>query len=190
MHYPLSKSFIGPPDTGFTIIEVLMSLAIFSIGLLAMSALMSSSLMATGKIGIQTEAWTVLEDHAESLKAMAFYANDTNPSPTTFAQWTTTLPDLVAGNQTRLVLNNRYRVHWQVVNDLPIPAVTMPQPAATSPVIEGLVPAGVYTVSKTISVQVTLGNNQGIATPPVLANILASCQFVKTWVEGGELPYR
>lgn len=196
MRDSLSEHFTAPSHAGFTLIEVLMSLAIFSIGLLAMSALQSSSLMATGKSGAQTEAWAVLEDHVERLKAMPFYANNNSlddDGDGTIDEWDETMPDLVAGNQTRIALG-RYKIHWQVVDDLPIPAVKMPPDTADDPVVVGSsgagVPAGTYTVSKTISVQISRGNDLTPLTRPTTANTLASCQFVKTWAGAGQRPYR
>ena len=206
MPYSPSKYNLNPSNSGFTIIEVLIALAIFSIGLLAMSALQSSSLLATGNIGAQTEAWTVLEDQVERLKAMPFYANNNSIDDTlggysgsgTIDELTEEMPDLIAdanlipagSTHSRLYLNGRYTVQWQVVNDQPIPPVVVPPPTATSPQLGSFVPAGTYTVSKTISVWVTRGNNIGAAIPPATADILASCQFVKTWAEAGQRPYR
>lgn len=182
-------------NRGFTIIEVLIALAIFSIGLMAMSALQSSSLMATGDIAKSTEAWAVLEDHVDRLKEMPFYANDNNNDDNgngVTDEWTETMPDLVdtGVTQTRAMLNNRYTVHWRVVDDLPIGQVTMPPANAAAPLLAGssgaAVPNGTYTVSKTISVWVTLPGGNPLNTN----EILASCQFVKTWSGSGQRPYK
>lgn len=184
MRHFILKHYLNQSNEGFTIIEVLISLAIFSIGLLAMSALQSSSLMATGNIGEKTEAWTVLNNHVEQLKAQRFYENDNgldDDGDGTTDEFNETVPDLQAGNHAPILVLGRYIVHWQVVDDLPIGQVTMPPPTNTSPQIEGVVPAGTYTVSKTISVQVTTGTTLvGVVTPPPTGGRIASCQFVKT----------
>lgn len=108
MQHQRQNSYITPSknsghneisDSGYTIIEVLIAIAIFSIGIMAMSALQSSSLMATGDITQKTEAWAVLEDRVESFRTMQ-YAN---------------IP--ADGNAQRL--NNRYTVSWQVAADTP-----------------------------------------------------------------------
>ena len=189
MRWFFLKKSINPSNAGFTIIELLISLAIFSIGLLAMSALQSSSLLATGNVGKKTEAWTVLNNHVERLKAMRFYENDNgldDDGDGTVDEFDETMPDLSAGIHAPQLVLGRYIVHWQVVDDLPIGPVTMPPPTDTSPQIEGAVPAGTYTVSKTISVQVTLGTTLvAVVTPPATGNRIASCQFVKAFSEGG-----
>lgn len=168
---------IGRPDvsiSGYTIIEVLIAIAIFSIGIMAVSALQTSALMSTGRVGLITEAWAVLEDQAERLKSMPFYANDNNiddDGDGTIDEVTEEMDDLVAGPYNEPRLNGRLTVHWQVVNDVPIPQqdeTVLPE-----------VPVGNYTVSKTISVQVTRpGENPQ-------TDALAEVEFVKTWAADG-----
>jgi len=168
---------IDRPDlsiSGYTIIEVLIAIAIFSIGIMAVSALQTSALMSTGRVGLITEAWAVLEDQAERLKSMPFYANDNNIDDDldgTIDELTEEMPDLVAGNYNNPRLNGRLTVHWQVVNDVPIPQqdeTVLPE-----------VPVGNYTVSKTVSVQVTRpGENPQ-------TDALAEVEFVKTWAADG-----
>ena len=175
MKYSASSACKISSNAGYTIIEALIAIAIFSIGIMAMGALQASSLMSTGGIARKTEAMAILEDQVETLKAMPFYANDDgvdNDVDATIDEITEELPDLVADNtHNALRANGRYTVHWQVVNDTPIPQ----QNETTLPGV----PAGNYTVSKTISVQVTLaGDNPA-------TDALASVQFVKTWAAQG-----
>lgn len=145
-------------NSGFTILEALIALAIFSIGLMAVGALQARSLMNTGDVSRKTEAWTIAEEQATILKQMPFM--DT-------ALWATP-PDLVAGNHQVTHANGRYDVHWGV-ND-GNPAI----PAQNAIVLPG-VPPGNYVVCKEITVQVT---PVGGAVPN---DTIAQVQFLKTW---------
>ena len=168
-------------EAGYTMIEVLMALAIFSLGIMAMGALQSSSLMATGDIGRKTEAWAILDDRAEFLKVLPFYANKDgldNDGDTTIDEADEEHPDLQAGNHQVSSSDGRYNIHWEVVDDQPIPAVVVPPVNPGDPILPG-VPNGTYTVSKTISVQVVpVGGN-----PQTEA--LAMVEFVKSWAAQG-----
>ena len=173
---------------GYTIIEVLMAVAIFSIGLMAMGALQSSALLETGDIGRKTEAWTVLEDQAEVLKAIPFYVNengvdddgdgDTDIADGDYEETDPLLVDNDPGTASAAFdigpldrLNGRYQVHWRVENDEPIPQ----QPATALPGV----PTGNYTVCKTITVAVTEPGGD----PQTEA--IAMTEFVKTWAASG-----
>lgn len=144
-------------DSGFTIIEVLVALAIFSIGLLAVGALQARSLMETGDVARKTEAWTIADEQVTLLKEMPFM--DT-------ATWTVP-PDLTAGNHQVTHLNNRYDTHWLVVDDTPIGQ-------QNALVLPG-VPAGNYTVCKLVTLSVTRVGGM----PP--NDTIAEVQFIKTW---------
>lgn len=175
MKYSASPASKISSDSGYTIIEALIAIAIFSIGIMAMGGLQASSLMSTGEIARKTEALAILEDQVETLKAMPFYPNDDgidNNSDGTIDELTEEMPDLVAGNAHNVnTADGRYTVHWQVVNDTPIPQ----QDETTLPGV----PVGNYTVSKTISVQVTRAGGN-FAT-----DALGMVQFVKTWAAQG-----
>jgi prepilin-type N-terminal cleavage/methylation domain-containing protein len=144
-------------DSGFTIIEALIALAIFSIGLMAMGALQARSLMDTGDVARKTEAWTIADEQATLLKEMPFMNT---------ATWTVPAA-LTAGNQQVTHPNGRYDVHWRVRDDIPIGV----QPATLLPGV----PAGNWTVSKEITVSVTpVGGS-------VPNDTIAEVQFYKTW---------
>ncbi len=160
-------------NSGFTIMEVLIAIAIFSIGLLAVGALQANSLTETGDVAQKTEAWTFADEQAELLKQLPFY-NETWPAaPATHP------PALLAGGFAAHTLNlpagnPRYTVHWQVEDHFPFGPVNVPADATFTKV-----PAGAYTVCKRITVVVTrLGGNP-------LTDELAQVQFVKTWAETG-----
>lgn len=148
-------------DSGFTLIEVLIAIAIFSIGLLAMGALQANSLVETGDVARKTEAWTIADEQATLLKEMPFMNTVT---------WTVPA-ELTAGSHQAAPDPNRYGdrydIHWDVVDDRLIPQ----QPATLLPGV----PAGNWTVCKQISVRVTrAGDNPDSDT-------IAEVQFYKTW---------
>jgi prepilin-type N-terminal cleavage/methylation domain-containing protein len=151
-------------DSGFTLIEVLIAIAIFSIGLMAMGALQARSLMATGDVARKTEAWTIVDEQVALLKQLPFYDD---VSAQSFPA------DLVDDGNWHTVnrLDGRYTVHWLVTDDQPIGQ-------QDETVLPG-VPVGDYTVSKTITVVATqAGGNPA-------ADDLAQVQFVKTWAASG-----
>ena len=55
-------------QSGFTLIEALIAIAIFSIGLMAVGALQASSLMRTGDVARRTQAWALLDEQVARLK--------------------------------------------------------------------------------------------------------------------------
>ena len=147
--------------SGFTIIEVLIAIAIFSIGLMAMGALQTRSLMKTGDVSRKTEAWALLAEQAERIKQLPFYDNvgaQIHP------------PALVAGGfgGPRGVVSpdGRYTIQWQVADD---EAIGLQNETA----LPG-VPVGNYTVQKRITmVAMRPGGNP--LTP------LAQVEFFKVW---------
>ena len=160
--------------SGFTLIEVMIALGIFSLGLMAAAALQNASLKATGNIARTTEALTIMEDQAERLKALPFYANDDgidNDGDGDVDEIDEMLPELVAGEYNVARVNGRYVLNWQVVDDVPIGQ-------QDETVLPG-VPVGNYTVSKTIFVRVALAGDNPQIQP------LAMVEFVKTWAVDG-----
>ena len=167
-------------NSGYTIIEVLIALSIFSIGLMAMGALQAASLKSTGDIARKSMAWALLEEQAESLKALPFYLtvdgidyNDDGTNDTSTAH----PGDLTAGTHGPRA-EGPLSVSWQVVDDQPIAAQDDMEINISPP--RGLsFPDGTYTVSKTITVWVNeTGSN-------ARADALAEAEFVKTLVGDG-----
>lgn len=163
-------------DSGFSLIEVLVAIAIFSIGLMAVGALQARSLMGTGDLARKTEALNFLEQQAGRIKMMPFYT-DVDPNPPA-----NPTPALVAGgfaaaahsiNLPLAPMAPRFTVQWQVDDiDNTDPLITLrPQNGA----LFKDVPAGTYTVAKRITIAVIpLG---GVAPNDNIAQV----QFLKTW---------
>ena len=152
-------------EAGFTLMEALIAIAIFSIGLLAVGALQARALRDTGDVARKTEAWTLADEQVTLLKNMPFYAN---PAAQAFP------PDLDenGGGFAHMVnrqMNGSYDVHWMVEDDVPLAPVN-----TTAVVLAGL-PAGTFTVSKRITVVVTLQGDNPLTEP------LAEVQFIKAW---------
>ena len=171
----VQHSFRPSNQSGFTLIEVLVAIAIFSIGLMAVGLLQANTLMDTGEAAQKTEAWTLAEEQADWLKTLPFY-NEVWPVPP--ATHPADLVDLAAGVDHTDDRLNRYTVHWAVEDDVPIPSTQ--DPARAQVPIFTKVPNGDFTVCKRITVAVTrIGDN------PVNDPVLAQLQFVKTWSRTG-----
>jgi prepilin-type N-terminal cleavage/methylation domain-containing protein len=62
--------------SGFTLIEILIALAIFSIGFMAIGALQTGALRAVSTSQDRTRAIQILDAHVEELKRIPLYAQD------------------------------------------------------------------------------------------------------------------
>ena len=91
---------------GFTLIEVLIAMAIFSIGILAVGAMQINSTNSNTTARIHTQETTLLVDQIERLTALAF--DDA---------------DLDAGNHA--VDQDPYTVSWAVADDVPVVGAKM-----------------------------------------------------------------
>lgn len=89
-------------EGGFTLIEVLIALTIFAVGLLAVAAMQVSAVKVNSTAGKITTLSTFGMDKVEELSAL----------PYTNAQ-------LTAGNYTDPVTPDGYTVSWNVVNNIP-----------------------------------------------------------------------
>jgi len=161
-------------DSGFSLIEVLVAIVIFAVGLMALGMLQSRSLMGAGDLARKTEALNFLEQQAGRLKMTPFYT-EVAPNPPV-----TPTPALVAGGFTAAnhsidlplaPMAPRFTVQWQVTDvDATDPTIG-PQNGSQFKDV----PAGVYTVAKQITIAVTpLG---GVAPN----DNIAQGQLLKTW---------
>ncbi len=92
--------------SGFTLIEVLVALAIVSIGLLAIAGLQARAIGGNRAARMQTEATALAARTLEHLRLLPFDHPDlaSDPSPHRLA---------AAGN-------SAYNVHWTVIDDKPV----------------------------------------------------------------------
>jgi len=86
---------------GFTLIEVLIAMAIFSVGILAVGAMQITSTNSNASARIHTEEYTWVVDQIERLTALDY-----------------DLGDLTAGDHS--VVQGPYTVSWTVVDDTPV----------------------------------------------------------------------
>jgi len=86
---------------GFTLIEVLMAMAIFSLGMMAVGAMQINSTNSNASARIHTEEYTWVVDQIERLTALSY--DDA---------------DLAAGDHS--VVQGPYTVSWTVVDDTPV----------------------------------------------------------------------
>ena len=92
-------------NSGFSLLEVLLGITIFMIGMLGVTALNISSLKSNTFSGNMSEAVIIAGDKLEELMAMDF-------------------ENVESGNESNIGRNDMYIVTWNVVDDEPLPAKT------------------------------------------------------------------
>ncbi len=112
-------------ERGFTLIEVIIALAIFTVGLLAVAALQGTGLMAAGKSEQMTQSKALAKSEAERLIALGFDHDDLRDrdgdgkdglDDTNFDDDPATLPDADYGPVPDEGLR---RTYWNVAEDHP-----------------------------------------------------------------------
>ena len=93
---------------GFTLIEVLLAMAIFSIGILAVGAMQINSTNSNTGARIHTEEYTWVVDQIERLTALGYDDDDLDPN------------DPADPNDFHSVNQGPYTVSWTVVDDSPV----------------------------------------------------------------------
>jgi type IV pilus modification protein PilV len=90
---------------GFTLLEVLFALAIFSIGILAIAGMQISSINGNSAARMQTEATTLAVERLERLSALPYDHADLDPY----------------NNNPHQATSGSYTIVWNVIDDVPIP---------------------------------------------------------------------
>lgn len=150
-------------NDGFTIIEVLIAIAIFAIGFLAVGLMQINAMNTTNSARRHTEAIALAEDQAEMLRALPFYDRDQDLDGDGAVEPYDILPDLATAgddNPHEIDADGPYTVRWTVDPTRPLPGYP---PGVLNP---NLVPN-----SMTIRLWVTTDNND--------EDILAELEFAK-----------
>jgi len=90
-------------NKGFTLIEVLVAVAIFAIGILALTSLQAVYIGGNSSARMQTEATTLAAQWLERLKILPYAHDDLDP----------------VGNPHRQIVG-AYRIEWNVADNSPI----------------------------------------------------------------------
>lgn len=93
-------------NRGFTLIEALFAIAIFSVGILAVSSMQISAINNNASARMRTEATMLASEKVEELMSLADY-ND---------------PLLGTDTQSDSSANNIYCLQWSATEDTPIPS--------------------------------------------------------------------
>jgi len=97
------KIFGRVNNRGFTLLEVMISIAIFSIGILAIAGMQIASINGNASARMQTEATTLAVERLERLIALPYNHADLDPS-----------------NNPHQVASGSYTIVWDVSEDVPI----------------------------------------------------------------------
>ena len=131
------ENFIAAPQAGFTLIEVLVAIAIFSIGFMAVGALQTRSLKTVGTSKDKTLAMEALDAQVERLKLTRLQMDDVwhndgidhdgntdpifNLSPE-FRPTTAPVPVSPANNPDyQFATGNQFTISWWIYNQKTIP---------------------------------------------------------------------
>ncbi len=110
MFCQLAAKMIRPKrgSQGFTLLEVLMAFAIFSVGILAVGALQINSANTNTGARIHTEESTWVADQIERLTSLSYNDADLDPN------------DPADPNDFHSVVHGPYTISWTVVEDSPV----------------------------------------------------------------------
>ena len=156
---------------GFTIIEVMVALAIFAIGFLAVAAMQIDAVNRATHSREMTTAQELAKGEVEYLQGLPFYDAVSDPNSDLDGNGVKenfdVNPNLAAGQHTdNGAWTGGYTIHWTVIDDDPLQAI--PNTFTKSPPDPAMV-----TISKTITVTVTANSNPGTN--------LATMTMVKMW---------
>ena len=106
MFCKLNRKFFVEREKGFTLLEVMISLVILSIGLLGLAALQLVAVKNNSFSSEMTYATMLAQQHAETLKSLPFSDSDLDPNGN---------PHTTTGNSKGV----QYTVTWDVTNNSP-----------------------------------------------------------------------
>jgi type IV pilus modification protein PilV len=92
-------------NQGYTLIEVLIAMAIFAVGFLALATLQIKSIKQNASAKMYTEATSVAVESLERLISLPFDHSDLNQ-----------------GNNPHSMTTGGYTIEWNVQNDIPVTA--------------------------------------------------------------------
>lgn len=148
-------------QAGFTLIEVLVALAIFSIGFMAVALVQITALRNVRASQDKTMALSFMDSRVEELKRIPLYNGD--PLTNNFTISAEFLPVSGGGTQSVVSDDGQYEVHWWVGNDIIAPNIW------TSA-------GGNVTVSRVVTVTVIEAGRDP------LNDALMRVEFIKSWV--------
>ena len=153
-------------DDGFTLIEVLIAMAIFSIGIMVVVSLQTDAVMKTVSARNTTEALELASAQVEFLHGLPLYDPDLDLDGNGITAPFDMPPELNAGLHTAAV--GRYTMRWTVTDDEPLEEI---------PNVFSTVGPDPLTISKTIVV--TVADAQQPNRP------LATLEMIKVWDRDG-----
>lgn len=155
-------------NDGYTLIEVLIAIAIFSIGILAVASMQTDAIMKTVSSRNTTEALQLASAHVEFLHGIPLYDESLDLDVDGNVEQFDIHADLVEKVNPQEKPMGRYTIQWTVTDDEPLDAITNIY-STTGP--------DPLTISKTIMVTVfeTQRPNQPLAT----------LEMIKVWGRDG-----
>jgi prepilin-type N-terminal cleavage/methylation domain-containing protein len=160
---------VSKKNDGYTLIEVLIAIAIFSIGILAVASMQTDAIMKTVSSRNTTEALELASAHVEFLHGIPLYDDSLDLDGNGVVEQFDMHADLVeiVDNPHEIAVD-RYTIQWTVTDDEPLDAITNIY-STTGP--------DPLTISKTILVTVfdTQRPNQPLAT----------LEMIKVWDRDG-----
>jgi prepilin-type N-terminal cleavage/methylation domain-containing protein len=162
--------------SGFTLIEVLIALAIFSIGFMAIGALQTGALRAVSTSQDRTRAIQILDAHVEELKRIPLYAQDIWRHPGGPPQFVMS-PQFVANasDPDFSVVDGEFTVSWWI--DVPAPVSTpLPVDGDWYHIDDRWLGTGVLTVAENITATIVRTGQDPVD------DAIQRIEFVKYWV--------
>jgi len=155
-------------QNGFTLIEAMIAIGIFSIGFLAVASLQVNALNSTTSSRKTTEAMELASRQAEVFRGASFYPDYDDNTLTPEERFA--FDDALKAGEDHKIETGVYTIQWEVADNTPLAPVpnvyTSPLPAPNE-----------VTIAKTITINVFETRNS--------TRIMASLEMVKVWEQDG-----